>query len=52
MAKMPFVPDPRYANARDRQYTVHEQLREDVSMTSRAPYPQAHEINLPRHKMK
>ncbi len=52
MAKMPFVPDPRYANARDRQYTVHEQLREDVSMTTRAPYPQAHEINLPRHKMK
>jgi len=51
MAKMPFIPDPRYSNTNDRQYKVHEQLREDVSMTHRAPYPQEHEINLPRHKM-
>lgn len=52
MAKMPFIPDPRYSNTTDRQYKVHQQLREDVSMTNRAPYPQEHEINLPRHKMK
>ncbi|MFE3849141.1 DNA polymerase III subunit alpha [Flavobacterium sp. LB3P45] len=51
MAKMPFIPDPRYSNTKDRQYKVHEQLREDVSMTDRAPYPQEHEINLPRYKM-
>jgi len=51
MAKMPFVPDPRYANTKDRQYKIHEQIREDISMTHRAPYPQQHEINLPRHKM-
>lgn len=51
MAKMPFLPDPRYSNTSDRQYKVHEQIREDVSMTQRAPYPQEHEINLPRHKM-
>jgi len=51
MAKMPFLPDPRYSNTSDRQYKVHEQIREDVSMTHRAPYPQEHEINLPRHKM-
>ncbi|MWB95009.1 DNA polymerase III subunit alpha [Flavobacterium sp. GA093] len=51
MAKMPFIPDPRYSNTNDRQYKVHEQLREDISMTHRAPYPQEHEINLPRHKM-
>lgn len=51
MAKMPFIPDPRYSNTSDRQYKVHEQIREDVSMTQRAPYPQEHEINLPRHKM-
>ena len=51
MAKMPFIPDPRYSNANDRQYKVHEQIREDVSMTHRAPYPQEHEINLPRQKM-
>lgn len=51
MAKMPFLPDPRYSNTSDRQYKVHEQIREDVSMTHRAPYPQEHEINLPRYKM-
>jgi DNA-directed DNA polymerase III PolC len=51
MAKMPFVPDPRYSNTTDRQYKVHNQIREDVSMTHRAPYPQEHEINLPRQKM-
>ena len=52
MAKMPFIPDPRYSNANDRQYKTHEQIREDVSMTQRKPYPQQHEIGLPRHKMK
>lgn len=51
MSKMPFIADPRYSNASDRQFTVHEQLKEDVSMTQRAPYPQEHEINLPRLKM-
>lgn len=49
MAKMPFRPDPRYSNSDERQYTAHQNIREDVSMTHRAPYPQ--EINLPRHKM-
>ncbi|MBJ2124338.1 DNA polymerase III subunit alpha [Flavobacterium sp. IB48] len=52
MAKMPFIADPRYSNTNDRQYKVHEQIREDVSMTHRKPYPQEHEINLPRNKMK
>lgn len=51
MAKMPFIPDPRYSNTTDRQYKAHQQLREDVSLTHRAPYPQEHEINLPRQKM-
>jgi DNA-directed DNA polymerase III PolC len=51
MAKMPFIPDPRYSNTTDRQYKVHQQIREDVSMTHRAPYPQEHQINLPRQKM-
>ncbi|MEZ7504494.1 DNA polymerase III subunit alpha [Flavobacterium sp. Arc2] len=49
MAKMPFIPDPRYSNSKDRQYKAHQQIKEDVSMTHRAPYPQ--EVNLPRHKM-
>jgi DNA polymerase-3 subunit alpha/error-prone DNA polymerase len=51
MAKMPFIPDPRYSNAKDRQYKAHGHIKEDVSMTHRAPYPQEHEINLPRQKM-
>jgi DNA-directed DNA polymerase III PolC len=51
MAKMPFIPDPRYSNTNDRQFKVHEHIREDVSMTHRAPYPQGHEYNMPRHKM-
>ncbi|MEC5167207.1 DNA polymerase III alpha subunit [Flavobacterium sp. PL11] len=49
MAKMPFIPDPRYSNSNDRQYKTHQQIKEDISMTNRAPYPQ--DINLPRHKM-
>ena len=51
MAKMPFIADPRYSNSDERQFKVHGQLREDVSMTHRQPYPQEHEINLPRLKM-
>ncbi|MGM8363800.1 hypothetical protein ACSV4D_17950, partial [Flavobacterium sp. ARAG 55.4] len=51
MTKMPFVADPRYSNTTDRAYKVHQQLREDISMTHRAPYPQENEIHLPRHKM-
>lgn len=51
MAKMPFKPDPRYANSKALQFKATEQLRGDISTTERAPYPQEHEINLPRHKM-
>jgi len=51
MAKMPFVADPRFSNSNQRQFTAHQHIREDVSLTDRAPYPQEHEINLPRHKM-
>jgi DNA polymerase-3 subunit alpha/error-prone DNA polymerase len=51
MAKMPFVPDPRYANAKEIKFHATEQLREDKSLTFRAPYPQEHEIGLPRSKM-
>ena len=51
MAKMPFVTDPRYSNAKEIKFHATEQLREDKSLTQRAPYPQEHEINLPRVKM-
>ena len=52
MAKMPFIPDPRYSETDDKRFETQQQIREDVSMTSRDPYPQEHEIGLPRHKMK
>jgi hypothetical protein len=29
MAKMPFIPDPRYSNSTDRQYKAHQQIKED-----------------------
>ncbi len=51
MAKMPFIPDPRYSHDQQRQFDAHRQIREDVSITHRKPYPQEHEIGLPRHSM-
>jgi error-prone DNA polymerase len=51
MEKMPFVPDPRYAYDNDKQYEAQQNMKEDVSMTHRLPYPQEHEIGLPRIKM-
>jgi len=51
MAKMPFIPDPRYTLDKDKAYDAYNNIREDVSMTSRKPYPQEHEIGLPRRKM-
>ncbi|WP_430905944.1 DNA polymerase III subunit alpha [Maribacter sp. 2-571] len=51
MEKMPFVPDPRYESGTDRDYKVHERLKEGRSTTHRAPYPQEHEIGLPRSRM-
>jgi len=51
MAKMPFIPDPRYVHDKQQAFRVHQQIREDVSMTQRKPYPQEQEIGLPRHKM-
>ena len=51
MAKMPMIPDPRYAYDKEKQFDVHKQMKEDVSMTHRKPYPQEHEIGLPRRKL-
>lgn len=51
MAKMPFIPDPRYAEDLQKSYEVHKKINEDVSMTWRKPYPQESEIGLPRNKM-
>lgn len=51
MAKMPFIPDPRYSHDEEKRYEAQERIKEDVSMTFRPPYPQEHEIGLPRKKM-
>ncbi|MBZ4033894.1 DNA polymerase III subunit alpha [Flavobacterium sp. 17A] len=51
MAKMPFIPDPRYSDS-EKRYTTQHNIKQDVSSTHRQPYPQDHEINLPRHRMK
>lgn len=48
MAKMPFIPDPRYSHDEDKKYEAQQRIKEDISMTFRAPYPQEHEIGLPR----
>lgn len=50
MAKMPFIADQRYSHDEEKKYEAHERIKEDVSMTFRAPYPQEHEIGLPRKK--
>ncbi|WP_312172245.1 DNA polymerase III subunit alpha [Chryseobacterium sp.] len=52
MAKMPFIPDPRYSMDRFKSLEAAETLREDISMTQRKPYPQEQEIGLPRQKMR
>lgn len=51
MAKMPFIPDPRYSHEKSKAYHAHRQIKEDVSMTNRKPYPLEHEIGLPRKKI-
>lgn len=50
MAKMPFIPDPRYSNSDERQFRTQQNIKEDVS--HQATYLQEHEIGLPRHNMK
>ena len=43
-------PDPRYSDS-EKRYTTQHNIKQDVSSTHRQPYPQEHEINLPRLKM-
>lgn len=52
MAKMPFIPDPRYSMDRSKSLEAAGTLREDISMTQRNPYPQEQEIGLPRQRMR
>jgi DNA polymerase-3 subunit alpha len=50
MAKMPLIADPRYSMDEDKSREMVRNLRENVSMTNREPYPQEHEIGLSRKK--
>jgi error-prone DNA polymerase len=52
MAKLPFIPDPRYADDKDLRHKTHQALREDISETHRQPYPAEHAIGIPRYKMR
>jgi DNA polymerase-3 subunit alpha/error-prone DNA polymerase len=51
MAKLPFIPDPRYEDEKDFRFKVYSQMKEDISITHRAPYPSTKEIGLPRNRM-
>jgi error-prone DNA polymerase len=51
MAKLPFIPDPRFADDKDMRHEAEKNIKEDVSTTQRAPYPSEAEIGLPRVKM-
>lgn len=49
MQRLPFVADPRYADAKDHHQRTQQRIKEDVSATQRAPYPT--ETGLPRRRM-
>jgi len=51
MAKLPFIPDPRFDDQKDSKFATQDLLKTDTSTTHRAPYPSEKEIGLPRHKM-
>ncbi len=50
MAKLPFVPDPRYSDNKDYAFKTQELIKPDISTTHRAPYPT--KADLPRRKMR
>jgi error-prone DNA polymerase len=50
MAKLPFVPDPRYSDNKDYAFKTQELIKPDISTTHRAPYPTT--VDLPRKKMR
>ncbi|GGF30376.1 hypothetical protein GCM10011518_44490 [Flavobacterium limi] len=51
IAKMPFIADPRYGITEERRFHTQQNIREDVSMTHREPYPQENEYSMPRYKI-
>ncbi len=50
MEKLPYVPDPRFADQEDYNKKIHLTIREDQSTTERAPYPNPKEAGFKRFK--
>lgn len=50
MEKLPYVPDPRFADQEDYNKKIHLTIREDQSTTHRAPYPSLNEAGFKRFK--
>lgn len=51
MEKLPFMTDPRYRDDKEYNTRVHALVKEDVSLTNRAPYPTPQEIGFKRFKL-
>lgn len=51
MERLPYIPDPRFEDDKDRQYRAHENMKADLSLTHRAPHPTPVETALPRNRM-
>lgn len=43
--------DPPYSQGEEKRYEAQERIKEDVSMTFRAPYLQEYAVGLPRMKL-
>lgn len=51
MARLAFMPDPRYADTEDKKFDWERHYKEDYSGTNRDPYPDPQVIGMPRYKM-
>jgi error-prone DNA polymerase len=50
MEKLPFMPDPRFKDQLDYNTRIHGHIKEDVSTTDRAPYPNPQDVGFKRFK--
>ena len=49
---MQFIPNPICDKSQLQRFKTQQQIKEDISMTTRKPYLHKHEIGLPLHNMK
>jgi len=52
MARLPFLPDPRYQDDEKKKFDQRAHFKEDYSGTQRKPYPSEQAIGLPRYRMR